>query len=56
MRLLTVHNLAFMHDMMVQARAAIRKGGYDAFRREWLAAWRTGPENNNDERGGKDES
>jgi len=43
MRLLTLHNLAFMRDMMEDARSAIRAGGFEAFRRERSAAWRAGP-------------
>ena len=44
MRLLSLHNLAFMRDMMEAAREAILAGRYDEFRRERLKAWRPGPE------------
>jgi queuine tRNA-ribosyltransferase len=44
MRLLSLHNLAFMRDMMEAAREAILAGRYDEFRREKLQAWRSGPE------------
>jgi len=40
MRLLSLHNLAFMRDMMDGAREAIRAGRYAEFRRERLKAWR----------------
>lgn len=41
MRLLTLHNLAFMRDMMVEAREAVKAGRFDEYRRERLGFWRT---------------
>jgi queuine tRNA-ribosyltransferase len=40
MRLLTLHNLAYMRGLMTDARAAILRGSYAAFRAEQLALWR----------------
>ena len=42
-RLLTLHNLTFMRDLMAEAREAIVAGTYDEFKRERLAVWRTPP-------------
>lgn len=40
LRLLTLHNLAFMRDLLADARRAIRDGSYEEFRRARLAVWR----------------
>ncbi len=40
MRLLTLHNLAFMRDMMDEVRRAIREGKFRDFMERWLAPWR----------------
>ncbi len=40
-RLATIHNLAFISDLMAKIRDSIRNGSYDSFRKEFLAAYRT---------------
>jgi queuine tRNA-ribosyltransferase len=40
LRLLTVHNLAFMRDWLAECRGAIRAGRFESFRRDALAVWR----------------
>lgn len=40
MRLVTIHNLAFMRDLIDGARAAVREGRFAAFARDALAVWR----------------
>jgi len=40
--LLTLHNLAFMRDLLDAARKAILGGGFEGFRREWGAPWKRG--------------
>lgn len=39
--LATIHNLTFMHNFMVQVRAAIEKGNFAAFRDDFLAGYRS---------------
>jgi len=40
MRLMTIHNLAFMRDLMARAREAIEGGTFAAFRRDWGSVWK----------------
>jgi queuine tRNA-ribosyltransferase len=40
MRLMTIHNLAFMRDLMARAREAIQGGTFAAFRRDWGSVWK----------------
>jgi queuine tRNA-ribosyltransferase len=35
-RLVSLHNVAFLLDLMRQIRASIKEGGFDELRREWL--------------------
>ncbi len=42
LRLLTLHNLTFMRDLMSDIRAAIMDGSFESFRRERMAVWRAG--------------
>jgi queuine tRNA-ribosyltransferase len=39
-RLLTIHNLTWLLDLVAQARAAVRRGDLDALRRDVADAWR----------------
>ena len=43
LRLLALHNVAFLLDLMRDARAALRAGSFDAWSREWLARYRQSP-------------
>jgi queuine tRNA-ribosyltransferase len=40
-RLITLHNLAWIRDLVARARAAIEQGRYEAYRREVGAIWAT---------------
>ncbi|MFS8666131.1 MAG: tRNA-guanine transglycosylase, partial [Limnochordales bacterium] len=40
LRLATWHNLAFLHRLMEEMRAAIRQGTFPAFRTEFLRMYR----------------
>jgi queuine tRNA-ribosyltransferase len=35
-RLVSLHNVAFLLDLMQQIRASIRAGRFDELRKEWL--------------------
>ena len=37
-RLLSLHNVAFLCDLMAEIRASIREGRFGELRRAWLAA------------------
>lgn len=37
--LATYHNLYFLHDLVARIRASIRRGAFEAFKREFLAAY-----------------
>ncbi len=39
LRLLSLHNVSFLLDLMRDARAALRDGSFDAWRRDWLARY-----------------
>ena len=41
LRLITLHNLHFYLDLMRQARAKIDNGGFDSFRRQFVAHYKT---------------
>jgi queuine tRNA-ribosyltransferase len=41
LRLITLHNLHFYLDLMRQARREIQKGGFDFFRRNFVAGYKT---------------
>jgi queuine tRNA-ribosyltransferase len=41
LRLLSLHNVHFLVSLMGQARRALAAGGFDAWRREWLARYHT---------------
>ena len=41
LRLVSIHNLYFLTDLMRQARAAIRTGSFGAFASDWLARYRS---------------
>ena len=41
LRLLTLHNLTFMRDLLADAREAIRGGRFEEFRKAQLAVWRS---------------
>lgn len=40
LRLLALHNVSFLIDVMSDARAALRGGSFDAWSRDWLARYR----------------
>jgi queuine tRNA-ribosyltransferase len=39
LRLLSLHNVSFLLDLMRDARAALRDGSFDAWRHDWLARY-----------------
>ena len=42
LRLLSLHNLAFLIDLVADARAAILASGFDAWADAWLERYRSG--------------
>ena len=43
LRLLSLHNVRFLIRLTTRARAAILRGDYDRWARDWLATYRSGP-------------
>ncbi len=44
LRLLSLHNVHFMISLMRDARAAIAKGSFDEWSRDWLLRYHNGPD------------